>query len=97
MWPAKFFDKTDMFTSSDGTKNFRINSFINCSTTRVVYVLTCPCGTIYVGKTKRQLKVRVGEHIQTILKKTMNVPYLFTLLDYITGTPRDFYLRESIN
>lgn len=47
---CKYVDRTDMFASSDGHKQFK--NFINCSTTRVIYMLTCPCGLIYVGKTK---------------------------------------------
>lgn len=32
-------------------------------------MLTCPCNKIYIGKTKLQLLVRIGEHISSIKKK----------------------------
>lgn len=32
----------------------------------VVYLLKCPCGVCYVGRTKRELKIRVSEHKSSI-------------------------------
>lgn len=66
---CRYVDKTDVFTDSDGKKHFKIRDFINCSTTRVIYMMTRPCGKIYVGKTKRQLKIRISEYIQSIVRK----------------------------
>lgn len=34
---------------------------ISCKTPFVVYLLKCPCGYYYVGKSKRDLKVRIKE------------------------------------
>ena len=38
---------------------------VNCKVARldpVIYIITCPCGQNYVGKTKRKFKVRMWEH-----------------------------------
>lgn len=84
---CKYVDRTDMFASSDGSKQFKINSVINCSTTRVIYMLTCPCGLIYVGKTKWQLKIRIGEHVQSIINKEDDHPLSLHFLKVHEGEP----------
>ncbi|OCT65637.1 hypothetical protein XELAEV_18041878mg [Xenopus laevis] len=33
----------------------KLNDFATCNTTGVIYMLKCPCGKAYVGKTKRQV------------------------------------------
>lgn len=77
-----------MFASSNGNKQFKINSFINCTTTRVIYMLTCPCGLIYVGKTKRQLRIRVGEHVQSTINKEDDRPLALHFLREYEGDPK---------
>ncbi len=52
-------------------KKYKINSFINCNTTHVVYYLKCPCGKVYVGQTKRPLKARIAEHKAAIRNHNM--------------------------
>lgn len=47
--------RTATFSDALGREQFEIRDLINCSTTRVVYMITCPCPKIYVGKTKRPL------------------------------------------
>ncbi|OCT94668.1 hypothetical protein XELAEV_18012353mg [Xenopus laevis] len=37
-----------------------------CLTKGAVYMLKCPCGKAYVGKTKREIRVRIGEHKRAI-------------------------------
>ena len=54
-------------------KKYGIKSFINCNSTHVVYILKCPCGQIYVGQTKRALKLRIAEHKTAI--RTNNMDY----------------------
>lgn len=56
----------DIFISTSNNKNFAIREFITCNTTHVVYVLECPCGLMYIGRTKRLLRNRIAEHIQNI-------------------------------
>lgn len=55
------------FTSTVNGREFDINEFISCNSTQVVYVLQCPCGLMYIGRTKRTLAKQVSEHIYNIL------------------------------
>ena len=50
-----------------------IREFINCKSTHVIYMLSCPCGLAYVGQTKRPLKQRISEHKTAI--RTGNMDY----------------------
>ena len=59
--------RTTMFESTATGKEHCIKPFITCGTTGVVYLLQCPCGLQYVGRTKRPLRVRLNEHITNIL------------------------------
>ena len=43
-------------------KEVKVRGRIMCNTTFVVYLLKCPCNLFYVGKTKRALKTRIGQH-----------------------------------
>lgn len=54
------------FTSTTTTRTYRIRDFINCRTEGVVYLATCICGSQYVGKTIREFRRRVGEHLRDI-------------------------------
>lgn len=56
------------FTHSKTGKTYKVKGRITCLSTFVVYLLTCPCGILYVGKTKRQLKTRIFEHKCSIRK-----------------------------
>lgn len=47
-----FVHRTSRFTDALGEKTFEICDLINFSTSRVIYLITCPCPKIYVGKTK---------------------------------------------
>ncbi|MEE6517844.1 hypothetical protein FKM82_028355 [Ascaphus truei] len=52
----------------------RINTFINCQTSHVVYVITCGCRYKYVGRTIRSLYIRISEHVRLINKKDLVHP-----------------------
>ena len=54
-------------TGSDG-RSFEIKEFSTCNSSYVVYLLWCPCGLLYVGRTKRLLRVRIAEHLANIKK-----------------------------
>ena len=58
--------KTLSFVSNSTLQTFNIRSFITCSMTHVVYLLTCPCGLQYIGRTVREFRIRVNEHIGNI-------------------------------
>ena len=47
-------------------KTYNLNSFYNCSTTYVIYCISCPCGLFYVGRTIRALRTRFGEHRRAV-------------------------------
>lgn len=51
------------FWDSSKSKKFTIAHTINCNTSFVVYIVMCPCGLIYVGRTSRELKKQVREHV----------------------------------
>lgn len=36
---------------------------VSCHSPRVIYLLLCPCGDFYVGKTRRPFSVRILEHV----------------------------------
>lgn len=49
-------------------KIYQLEGFYNCSTEYVVYCLTCPCRSLYVGRTIRPLRQRFGKHRRFIEK-----------------------------
>ena len=49
----------------DGTR-WRQTTHTNCNTSMCIYLITCPCGLLYVGMTTRQVKIRILEHRSTI-------------------------------
>ena len=57
------------FSHPHSGKKHTIKSVITCRTKYVVYLLKCPCGLYYVGKTSRELRVRISEHKSTIRNK----------------------------
>ncbi len=59
--PLLHFLRCEKSLPSSG-KSLKIRGTISCKTTNVIYMLRCPCGLGYVGKTSRQLKTRIAEH-----------------------------------
>lgn len=84
---CKYVHKTDVFTNTDGTKKCKIKQFINCSTTSVIYMLCCLCNKMYIGKTKRQLRIRIGEHIASIKKQDDERPLALHFTQFHQGNP----------
>lgn len=66
--------KTGKFRSSITGKEYNINKFITCSSSCVVYLLSRPCGLQYIGKTNRQLRVRINEHRSSISRNDAKSP-----------------------
>lgn len=60
--------KTVEFGTNDTTQRYKIRSFITCKTTHAVYLIQCPCGLQYVGRTSRSLAIRWREHIYNVKK-----------------------------
>lgn len=66
--------KTTHFSHPHTGKQFPIKNVITCSSTHVIYMLRCPCGLSYVGKTTRKLKQRISEHKSTIRRNDRDYP-----------------------
>eukprot|EP00079_Xenopus_tropicalis_P014684 XP_004911451.1 PREDICTED: uncharacterized protein LOC101735191 [Xenopus tropicalis] len=47
-------------------KRYKILHRLGCLSTFVVYIITCPCGLYYVGKTVTTLRERIGNHRSAI-------------------------------
>lgn len=62
--------KTDTHTHTG--QNNRINEFASCMATHVIYKLVFPSGKIYVGQTKRNLKLHIAEHQTAIRNGNMD-------------------------
>lgn len=67
--------------------------FINCSTTRMVYMLTCPCGKAYIGKINRQLKIRIGKHIGSLRKKDDECSLALHFLQFCDSNPNGLKIK----
>ncbi|OCT86642.1 hypothetical protein XELAEV_18020326mg [Xenopus laevis] len=52
--------KGDSFNHSSKGYNIKLHDFATCTTTWVIYMLKCPCGKAYVGKTKHDIRTRIG-------------------------------------
>lgn len=76
--------KVSQFHSNSISLDFSIKSFITCSTTNVVYLLTCPCGLQYV----RPLQVRLNEHIGNIRRGFKGHPVSKHYLEVHKQDPR---------
>lgn len=66
--------KTNTFKHSRSGKTFSIKGKITYNTNNVIYLLKCPCGLAYVGKTSRALKIRISEHRSNIRNKETKSP-----------------------
>lgn len=66
--------KTNSFTNHQTGKVYKIDSLITCTSTKVIYLLQCPCQMSYVGKTIRSLKTRLSEHKSAIRRGDITSP-----------------------
>ncbi|OCT56386.1 hypothetical protein XELAEV_18000164mg [Xenopus laevis] len=66
---CKYVKKFNNFTHLYNRKVYNINSFINCQTTAVIYVIECSCPLRYVGKTFRTIGKSVLEHVNDIKRE----------------------------
>lgn len=60
--------KRTQFCSNITGKEYEVKSFITCQSKGVVYLIQCPCGLQYIGRTVRTLAVRIREHVYNIKK-----------------------------
>lgn len=45
---------------------FKIKQRYTCTSRFVVYVITCPCGLMYMGETTMEIRMRISKHKSTI-------------------------------
>ncbi|OCT70307.1 hypothetical protein XELAEV_18037231mg [Xenopus laevis] len=61
-------DTTMIFRKTDNIHH-NLAHFINCKTQSVIYVMKCACGIEYVGKTIREFRQRIMEHVGDVRHK----------------------------
>ncbi|KAM4045688.1 uncharacterized protein ACNLHF_009542 isoform 2-T2 [Anomaloglossus baeobatrachus] len=66
---CSYVNKSHSFHSEVTGVTYTNREFINCNTTGIVYLAKCTCPKMYVGKTIRQFKQRILEHIGNIRRK----------------------------
>ena len=66
----KYCKKTNTHKCARTGRVWKINFPIDCTTSNVIYKITCKkhgcCHFVYIGESKRQLKERIREHIGDI-------------------------------
>lgn len=63
---CSFTYKCNTYCHSHTGKTLKIKGIISCNTKNVIYMIKCPCGLSYIGKTTRCLKTRIAEHRSSI-------------------------------
>lgn len=63
---CKFIHKANSFTNPTTGIEYTSRHFSNCKTKGVVYLARCDCPLLYVGKTTRELRRRILEHVGDI-------------------------------
>ncbi|CAJ0942417.1 unnamed protein product [Ranitomeya imitator] len=56
------------------SKKIFIKGRYTCTSSFVIYLITCPCGLTYVGETTMQIKACISKHKSTIRTKMMDLP-----------------------
>ncbi|XP_063775638.1 uncharacterized protein LOC134911273 [Pseudophryne corroboree] len=63
---CSFMEYGDSFAHPHSGERIAIRHILTCSSTYVVYIIRCPCGLLYVGKTMRQFKEHMALHRSSI-------------------------------
>ncbi|XP_035254901.1 uncharacterized protein LOC118217183, partial [Anguilla anguilla] len=71
---CNFTYKCNSFNHPHSGTMIKIQSIISCSTADVIYLLRCPCGLAYIGKTIRSLKTSISEHRSNIRTRDVRSP-----------------------
>lgn len=77
---------------------FPIKSFFNCCSQNVIYLIKCPCGLGYMGKTNREGRVCIVEHRSSIreLHFSLSVAKYFWSAGH-RGSQLRFTVMEGVN
>lgn len=63
---CNFTYKCNTYTHPHTGKVLKIKGVISCNSKNVIYMIKCPCGLAYIGKTTRCIKTRIAEHRSSI-------------------------------
>ncbi|XP_041423534.1 uncharacterized protein LOC121395067 [Xenopus laevis] len=63
---CRYMTPGNSFLHPQSGKRFLIRHHITCNTSHVIYLITCPCGLPYVGKTDLTLRLRMDAHRSAI-------------------------------
>ncbi|OCT96309.1 hypothetical protein XELAEV_18013984mg [Xenopus laevis] len=85
-WP--FIEKTSTCLGRLDIPTYTLKHFMNCRTSGVIYLMNCECGKRYVGKTKREFRRRILEHVGDVKHRTNTSMLKFTAVDHINPTMR---------
>ncbi|KAG9465055.1 hypothetical protein GDO78_019010 [Eleutherodactylus coqui] len=66
--------KGDGFTHPRSGKQFAIRGWYSCWPSFVVYLISCPCGLLYVGETITEVRKRIANHKSNIRTKKRELP-----------------------
>lgn len=66
--------KGDTFTHPQTGKSYKIKQRFTCTSSFVVYVITCLCGMYYVGETMQEIRHRITKHKSTIRMELTDLP-----------------------
>ncbi|OCT63445.1 hypothetical protein XELAEV_18044541mg [Xenopus laevis] len=64
-----YIEKALAYVGREDKPIYTLEHFMNCKTSGVIYVMTCQCGKRYVGKTKREFRRRILEHVGDVKHK----------------------------
>ena len=79
---CSFTTKKQYFNHPHSGKQIKIKGICSCHSKGIIYMLTCPCGKAYVGKTSRELKVRISEHRSSIRTASLTSPVAQHFVQY---------------
>lgn len=80
-------NRTNSFDSVVTGENFVIRDFINCKSKKVVYLAKCTCPKNYVGKTKREFRRYILDHVGDI-RNRRDTSLTTHVWEYHDGDPK---------
>lgn len=85
--------KCNSFSHPHTGRNILIHCTITRSSTHFIYLIRCPCGIAYVGKTSRSLHIQICKHCSNIRTGDMRNPILshFLKIGHIVSVTIHWY------
>lgn len=88
--PCSRYFKCNSFTHPQTLKTYKIRQLITCKSSHVIYIITCPCRLMYVGKT-RMIEHMSAIHRQDETSSVFTLEICWTLCFRSTpGSSEDF-------